>query len=116
MSGADLSPVSTDEPSGPGRSGRAARLAGAAAARSVVMAAGSFGAGATLWIDPNEAPFAEHFADVTVGYGVGLVVWLVGAVVLALAWWRLGRLIHVRVLAVHAGTVRAAGDPAVRCR
>lgn len=80
------------------RYGEATRLTVAGAIGSVMMAAGSFGAGATLWADPNEAPFAEHFADVTVGYGIGLGVWLVGAVLLATAWWRLGRLVRAGAL------------------
>jgi hypothetical protein len=90
---ADVSAVDTDD-IGRDRSGKATWLSAAGTAGSVLMAAGSFGAGATLWIDPNESPFAEHFADVTVGYGIGLGVWLVGAVVLATAWWRLGRLVR----------------------
>lgn len=76
----------------------AIRLRAAGAGGSVLMAAGSFGAGATLWIDPNKSPLVAHFPDVTVGYGIGLIVWLVGAVVLAAAWWRLGQLIRTGVV------------------
>lgn len=59
---------------------------------SVLMAAASFGAGATLTADTDETRFAEQFADP--GYAIGLVCWLVGGGLLTTAWWRLGRVIQ----------------------
>ena len=62
-------------------------LLGAAA-----MAAGSYGAGATVTARTDETRFAEQLADR--GYPAGLAAWLVGAVLLAVAWWRLGRAVR----------------------
>jgi hypothetical protein len=60
---------------------------------AVLAAIGSFSAGATPGTDPNKPPFAGPLADVTAGYAAGLTTWLLGAALLAGAWWWLGRLV-----------------------
>jgi hypothetical protein len=58
------------------------------------MAAGSYGAGATPWTDPNAPPFAAGFRQVSLLYAAGLAGWLLGGLMVTGAWWLLGRLVR----------------------
>jgi hypothetical protein len=57
-----------------------------------MMTAASFGAGATPAADTDETRFAEQFAHP--GYALGIVGWFAGGALLAVAWWRLGRVVR----------------------
>jgi hypothetical protein len=85
---------------------RTTRLPALGLLGSIMMAAASFGAGATPAADTDETRFAEQFAHPA--YAIALVGWFVGGGLLALAWWQLGRVIraggtndrHLRRIAV----------------
>lgn len=69
---------------------RAAGLRATGLAGTVLMAAGAFGAGALPGADPDAGlRTAGWTAPGT--YWAGLAAWLAGLVLLAVAWWRLGR-------------------------
>lgn len=66
------------------------RLRTAGLAATVLMAAGAYGSGALPGADPDaglrSAGWTPHWS-----YWAGLAAWLVGLVLLAAVWWRLGR-------------------------